>query len=233
MLSEVWNVSTLIILLKNWKMCVSRSRCSVGSQRRISNKGWHHKGPNRELNVSYVVRGSWNYLNVRVHLSSRYWVKLFDFNLQRFFLHHCPRCSSQPMFVFKRQESLLLYPGESLSGRCWNSFPPKQQKNSKAVTSTWQFHSQICIEVEKPKKATGGSGARQKQDNNSTMDLKKRPKVMLSLKELNIESRQKYKMLWTLLVVGTEGRSMLPTHGIYAKPTFPNLSYCTSIELVL
>lgn len=40
-------------------------------------------------------------------------------------------------------------------------------------------------------------------------------------------------MLWTLLVVGPEGRAMRPTHSIYAKPTFPNLSYCTSIELVL
>lgn len=25
----------------------------VGSQRRISNKGWHQEGPNREMNVSY------------------------------------------------------------------------------------------------------------------------------------------------------------------------------------
>lgn len=54
------------------EMFVSRSRCSVGSQRRISNKGWHQKGPNREMNVSYIVRGLWNYLNVRVRLSSRY-----------------------------------------------------------------------------------------------------------------------------------------------------------------
>lgn len=46
---------------------------------------------------------------------------------------------------------------------------------------TRQFHSHICIEVKK--EATEGGGARQKQDNYSTEDLKKRPKVMLSLKE--------------------------------------------------
>lgn len=97
MLSEVWSVSTLTVLLEDWKKkCVSRSRCSVGSQRRISNKGWHQKGPNREMNVSYVVRGLWNYLNVRAHLSSRYLVKLFDFKLQKYFLHHCPRHSIWP-----------------------------------------------------------------------------------------------------------------------------------------
>lgn len=44
------------------------------------------KGPNREMNVSYVVRGLWNDLNVRLHLSSRYFAKLLDFKLQeRFF----------------------------------------------------------------------------------------------------------------------------------------------------
>lgn len=62
MLSEVWSISTLTILLENWKgvkksvFPTHDAKC-VGSQRRISNKGWHQEGPNREMNVSYVVRG--------------------------------------------------------------------------------------------------------------------------------------------------------------------------------
>lgn len=57
MLSEVWSISTLTILLENWKgqkkVCFPLDVLCVGSQRRISNKGWHQEGPNREMNVSY------------------------------------------------------------------------------------------------------------------------------------------------------------------------------------
>lgn len=57
MLSEVWSISTLTILKigkDKKKVFPTLNVLCVGSQRRISNKGWHQEGPNREMNVSYA-----------------------------------------------------------------------------------------------------------------------------------------------------------------------------------
>lgn len=43
------------------KKCVSHSPCSVCwiTEKNLQSS-WHEKGPNREMNVSYIVRDLWN-----------------------------------------------------------------------------------------------------------------------------------------------------------------------------
>lgn len=70
----------------------------------------------------YHMRGQWNYLNVRVHLSSCYWVKLFESNFKNTFSIIVHVLRSLPTFVLKRQVDPWVEPVEVISH--WNPRNP-------------------------------------------------------------------------------------------------------------
>lgn len=104
------------------------------------------------MNVSYVVRGLWNYLNVRLHLSSRYFAKLLDFRLQKDFLRHCPHRSVWPVLVLKRQESLSFVPGRMPEWTLMKQVPT-ETKEKKSQFLSFDLNTTvslyICIEAKK------------------------------------------------------------------------------------